>query len=148
MNAAAASDLLLHKTGSDLSYIHRMQSYQQKTEQEKKEQEKRLRQTAGAGPAAGSSPATDGSVRTDETDAKRQQAELRSNAVYRAVLQGEKNSIINYAQQELARGQKPEQIINEYLIPAINEVGELFNEQKYFLPQLIASANAMKLNKN
>lgn len=145
MNAAAASDLLLHKTGSDLSYIHRMQSYQQKTEQEKKEQEKRLRQTAGAGPAAGSSPATDGqSVRTDETDAKRQQAELRSNAVYRAVLQGEKNSIINYAQQELACGQKPEQIINEYLIPAINEVGELFNEQKYFLPQLIASANAMK----
>ena len=41
-------------------------------------------------------------------------------------------------------GRKPEEVINEYLIPAINEVGELFNQQKYFLPQLIASANAMK----
>ena len=29
-------------------------------------------------------------------------------------------------------------------MPAINEVGELFNKGKYFLPQLIASANAMK----
>ena len=36
-------------------------------------------------------------------------------------------------------------IINEHLIPAINEVGELFNSKKYFLPQLIASAEAMKL---
>ena len=31
------------------------------------------------------------------------------------------------------------------LIPAINEVGVLFDKQKYFLPQLIASAEAMKL---
>ncbi len=30
------------------------------------------------------------------------------------------------------------------LIPAINEVGELFSRRKYFLPQLIASAEAMK----
>ncbi len=30
------------------------------------------------------------------------------------------------------------------LLPAINEVGELFDRGKYFLPQLIASAEAMK----
>lgn len=30
------------------------------------------------------------------------------------------------------------------LIPAINEVGELFNKKIYFLPQLIASAEAME----
>jgi 5-methyltetrahydrofolate--homocysteine methyltransferase len=36
-------------------------------------------------------------------------------------------------------------IINQYLIPAINEVGELFNQKKYFLPQLIGSANTMKM---
>ena len=29
-------------------------------------------------------------------------------------------------------------------MPAINEVGELFDKGKYFLPQLIASAEAMK----
>ena len=35
-------------------------------------------------------------------------------------------------------------ILNQVLIPAINEVGELFNRQKYFLPQLIISAKAME----
>lgn len=30
------------------------------------------------------------------------------------------------------------------LIPAINEVGVLFDKQKYFLPQLISSANTME----
>ncbi|MDE5598601.1 MAG: cobalamin-dependent protein, partial [Lachnospiraceae bacterium] len=30
------------------------------------------------------------------------------------------------------------------LLPGINEVGELFDKGKYFLPQLIASAEAMK----
>lgn len=35
-------------------------------------------------------------------------------------------------------------LLNQILIPAINEVGELFNQQKYFLPQLIISAKAME----
>ena len=34
--------------------------------------------------------------------------------------------------------------MDEALLPAINEVGELFDKGKYFLPQLIASAEAMK----
>ena len=42
-------------------------------------------------------------------------------------------------------GVKPEQIIHEYLIPAINAVGALFEQKKYFLPQLIGSANTMKM---
>ena len=40
----------------------------------------------------------------------------------------------------------PEDILNLQLLPAINEVGELFDKGKYFLPQLIASAEAMKLS--
>ena len=44
----------------------------------------------------------------------------------------------------LAAGLTPDQMINDYLIAAINEVGELFNAKKYFLPQLIGSANTMK----
>ena len=44
----------------------------------------------------------------------------------------------------MADGAEPDAIINDYLIPAINEVGELFNSKKYFLPQLIGSANTMK----
>lgn len=45
----------------------------------------------------------------------------------------------------LADGEKPDEIINHHLIPAINEVGVLFDKQKYFLPQLISSANTMKM---
>lgn len=172
MNAAAATDMLLNKAGSDLSYINRMQAYKQKQEQEKQkllvqaahsgvgnavpagENSAQIRQTGGTGsvqlPKAGCSGA-DASVRNGQQaqvsagmSAADQELAVRSNPVYQAVLQGEKNSIVKYADEELVRGTQPEQVINQYLIPAINEVGELFNEQKYFLPQLIASANAMK----
>ena len=45
----------------------------------------------------------------------------------------------------LEQGAKPDDIINGHLIPAINEVGVLFDKKKYFLPQLISSANTMKI---
>ena len=41
-------------------------------------------------------------------------------------------------------GAKPEDIINDRLIPAINKVGNLFNEHKYFIPQLMNSAKTME----
>lgn len=138
MNTAAAADMLLHKPGSDLSYINRMQAYKQK--QEKQEREKQ-RQAAKAQTAADLPGAAE--HKPTETGSE-ERALMQSCPVYRAVLQGEKKRIVTYAKDELERGAKPEQVIDQYLIPAINEVGELFNEQKYFLPQLIASANAMK----
>ena len=133
MNTAAAADMLLHKPGSDLSYINRMQAYKQK--QEKQRQAAKAQTAADLPGAAEHKPTETGSE---------ERALMQSCPVYRAVLQGEKKRIVTYAKDELERGAKPEQVIDQYLIPAINEVGELFNEQKYFLPQLIASANAMK----
>ncbi len=38
----------------------------------------------------------------------------------------------------------PDGIVSGILIPAIGKVGELFEQQIYFLPQLISSADAMK----
>ena len=66
--------------------------------------------------------------------------------VYQAVLKGNKGAILEETKRLLDAGAKPNAIINEHLIPAINEVGELFDKQKYFLPQLIASANTMKMS--
>lgn len=66
--------------------------------------------------------------------------------VYQAVLKGNKGAILDETKKLLDAGMKPNAIINEHLIPAINEVGELFDKQKYFLPQLIASANTMKMS--
>ena len=44
----------------------------------------------------------------------------------------------------LDSGVSADEIINEQLIPGINKVGELYEAKKYFLPQLIAGAEAMK----
>ena len=71
---------------------------------------------------------------------------MARSPVYQAVLKGNKGAILDETKKLLDSGLKPNAIINEHLIPAINEVGELFDKQKYFLPQLIASANTMKLS--
>lgn len=64
--------------------------------------------------------------------------------IHRHVVKGNGIAILDAVKEELALGTKAETIINEYLIPAINEVGQYFNDGKYFLPQLIRSANTMK----
>lgn len=65
--------------------------------------------------------------------------------IHRHVVKGNGVAILDEVKVELSRGTKAEDIINEYLIPAINEVGQYFNDGKYFLPQLIRSANTMKM---
>jgi len=65
--------------------------------------------------------------------------------IHRHVVKGNGIAILDAVKVELENGTKAESIINEYLIPAINEVGQYFNDGKYFLPQLIRSANTMKM---
>ena len=72
-------------------------------------------------------------------------SKIASHPVFEAVLKGNKGSVIDEVKKALDQGLVPDEIINDYLIAAINEVGELFNSKKYFLPQLIGSANTMKL---
>ena len=57
---------------------------------------------------------------------------------------GNKDGIVDVVKKELSKGTKPGEILDGLLIPAINEVGVLFDKQKYFLPQLISSANTME----
>lgn len=139
MNAAFASDMLLNRPDSDIRYIERMNMLAEKKAQYetvvvmKKD-----------------SVANDSSIKSDTRDAggkdaESGQASVKDSEIYKAVLKGNKNSIVDLVKKAVADGLKPEQIINDYLISAINEVGELFNEKKYFLPQLIGSANAMKM---
>ena len=65
--------------------------------------------------------------------------------VYHDVVKGNKSSIVENVKKELESGKDPQTIIDEDLIPAVNKVGELFEQKKYFLPQLIAGATAMDL---
>ena len=65
--------------------------------------------------------------------------------VSEAVLKGKRNDIVKYTKEAVSLGNAPQDILNEVLLPAINEVGRLFDIGKYFLPQLISSAETMKL---
>ncbi len=46
----------------------------------------------------------------------------------------------------LAEGAEAKELLDTVLLPAINTVGDYFDSGKYFLPQLIAGAEAMKLS--
>lgn len=62
-----------------------------------------------------------------------------------AVLEGDKEQIKSFLEQALAEGAKPAELVSKVMVPAINKVGELFDRKEYFLPQLIASAESMKM---
>ena len=64
--------------------------------------------------------------------------------LYNAVMKGNRNGIAAITKEALSTGEEASTLLNEILLPAINEVGELFDKGKYFLPQLIGSAEAMK----
>ncbi len=65
--------------------------------------------------------------------------------VANCVVKGKKDQIVSEIQKLLDEGMDPQTIIEEHLIKGINVVGDLYDKKKYFLPQLIAGANAMEL---
>ena len=125
MNAAFSSDMLLNRPDSDIAYIERMNMLA-----EKKAQYETVVVKKQPDSADGDSTGTNTNGGND--------------AIFQAVLKASKGSILDEVKKVIDAGKKPDEIINESLIPAINEVGELFNKKKYFLPQLIGSANTMK----
>lgn len=74
--------------------------------------------------------------------------ELWKEQIRQDVLKGSEKKIGEHILSALELGKNriktAEELLHQVLIPAINEVGELFNQQKYFLPQLIISAKAME----
>ena len=71
--------------------------------------------------------------------------EKEKSVIYTDVVKGNKRNITEDVKKELEQGIDPQKIIDDELIPAINCVGKLFEQKKYFLPQLIASAETMEL---
>ena len=60
------------------------------------------------------------------------------------VISGRKGEIAAVTEQML-QGHDAMELINEYFIPALDEVGVLFDQGKFFLPQLMASAEAARV---
>lgn len=130
MNTAFAANLLLNRHESDIAYIKRMQFYS-----------KRKETIASTAPKKASTAGTDTNKNTGNDSHDK---ETNSSDVFNAVLNGDKNQIVNLVKEEMSSGLSAKEILDNNLIGAINEVGDLFDKKKYFLPQLIASAGAME----
>ncbi len=81
---------------------------------------------------------------TDDRNANKDKDLRPVERLYNTILQGDKDNVIGIIDAVLKENIEPKVIVDEYLIPAINHVGELYETKKYFLPQLINSAETMK----
>lgn len=125
MHTMFAADLLMNKPEGDIRYISRVA-------------DKKLSVISGeVSPDAvvSSQPAGTGT-----------QADTAENqdALFQAVVKGRKEKVLELVKERMGEGAEAQKIIDGSLIPAINHVGELFDKQIYYLPQLIASAEAME----
>ena len=126
VSCAFASDLLLNKDGADLRYIQLMDAVKARRE------------------ALGETQVKNTGIRLTQTAPEQTQGGTVRDRLYADVLKGNGASIVEDTKKALAGGHEARELLDDVLLHAINEVGELFDKGKYFLPQLIASAEAMK----
>ena len=125
VNTAYAADLLMNKEGADIRYIEQMSAYQER-------KPVMVKSSSVVSESSG--------VKTASQDT------VSHGQIYQDVMKGNRKQIREHTKQFVEEGVNPQDILNQMLLPAINEVGVLFDQGKYFLPQLIASAEAMKLS--
>lgn len=133
MQFMLAADLLLGKEGADIAFIEAAPEM--------------VVPTGAMGQMQGA--AQNAAVGGKMSDSM----ENKESRLFQAVLKGNKRSIMELTEDALkdsiyggSEAERADKILNDDLIPAINEVGELFEQKKYFLPQLIASAETMELS--
>ena len=67
--------------------------------------------------------------------------DVKTYTLQEAILKGLKNES-RMLTQKLLSEYSPLEVVNEHLIPALDHVGNLYEQQKLYLPQLINAANA------
>lgn len=142
MSCALAADLLLNKEEAALRYIEYAGGVRERREEKEAELAKKLALLENQGTTA--KTGTAGNAAKEETADNGPQINEMQDKLKTAVLKGNRNGIVKITKEALESGEKPAELLNQVLLPAINQVGEFFDQGKYFLPQLIASAEAMK----
>lgn len=138
VNIAFASDLLLNKEEGDIRYIERMEVYKER---------KPVTVSNQTVPNPESNVKSDGKKTAGENKVSSgAMDEAIEGQIYQDVLKGNRKQIKEHTKAAIDSGEQAQRILNEMLLPAIDKVGELFDQGKYFLPQLIASAETMKLS--
>ncbi|NDV64736.1 cobalamin-binding protein [Bacteroides sp. 224] len=70
--------------------------------------------------------------------------EGKGEALFEAILAGKLEPAVEVTQQAIEEGMAPQTLINDYMIKAMGEIGQRFQDGKAFVPQLLMSARAMK----
>ena len=134
MYSALAVDMLLEKPGASERYLESVP-----------QGALTLTGSAGKGKDAGVVIGQNGAGATGQKKSVDGDAHEDADPVKDCVVKGKKGEIIARIEDCLKAGETPSEIIENHLIPGINLVGDYYDQKKYFLPQLIAGANAMKL---
>ena len=64
--------------------------------------------------------------------------------LYDAILNGNAKAAKEITQTNLAAGANPQSLVDDTMIPAMNEVGRRYEANEYFVPELLIAARAMK----
>lgn len=64
--------------------------------------------------------------------------------LYDAILDGNADQSLEITRQALQSGIDPQALVNDYMIPAMDEAGKRFESHEYFVPELLIAARAMK----
>jgi len=70
------------------------------------------------------------------------------DSIYKAVLNGDAQACVAGVEAALAENLDVEVILKDALIAAMGEVGRLFEENEYFVPEMLVSARAMQSGLN
>jgi 5-methyltetrahydrofolate--homocysteine methyltransferase len=65
-------------------------------------------------------------------------------SIHKGILNGDRNATIKSIEVAISSGISPSDILNEAMTTAMIEVGKLFEDGEYFVPEMLISAKAMK----
>ena len=82
-----------------------------------------------------------GYAAADTTEPTAKAAPPTEGSLHLSVVKGLKDEAVRYA-KSLLEQIPPLTVINEHIVPALNEIGQAFEQKKAYLPQLLMSAEA------
>lgn len=66
------------------------------------------------------------------------------NLLFEAILKGKQKDAVEITQLAISENVAPKELIDNYLIKAMEEIGSRFEQQKAFVPELLMAGRAMK----
>lgn len=69
---------------------------------------------------------------------------MEQNELYEAIVNGDAEAASQATKAALDAGKSPMELVSKVMIPAMDEVGKLFESEEYFFPELLMSGQAMK----